>query len=85
MGINVKNLQAEAEIRHLAHRLGVGLTEAIQLGVKAKIAELDAQKQGEFDRRLAAIRDIQERLRPFIPEGATSDCSAFYNEFGEPT
>jgi hypothetical protein len=84
MGINVKNLGAEAEIRHLAERLGVGLTEAIQAGVRAKLAELDAQKQADVDRKMAAIKRIQEELRPFRKEGATSNCDDLYDEDGLP-
>jgi hypothetical protein len=84
MGINVKNLGAEAEIRHLADRLGVGLTEAIQAGVRAKLAELDAQKQADFDRKMAAIKRIQEEMRPFVKPGTTSSCDEFYDEDGLP-
>lgn len=84
MGINVKNAVVEAEVRLLADKMGVGLTEAIEAGVKAKLAELEAERQATFERKMAAVREIQERLRPFIPEGVTSDCSDLYNEFGEP-
>jgi hypothetical protein len=84
MGISVKNLEAEAEIRYLAERLGVGLTEAIQLGVKAKMAELDAQKLADFDRRMAAIKRLQEELRPFRKDGATSNCDDLYDQDGLP-
>jgi antitoxin VapB len=84
MGISVKNLEAEAEIRYLAERLGVGLTEAIQLAVKAKMAELDAQKLADFDRRMAAIKRLQEELRPFRKDGATSNCDDLYDQDGLP-
>jgi antitoxin VapB len=84
MGISVKNFEAEAEIRYLAERLGVGLTEAIQLAVKAKMAELDAQKLADFDRRMAAIKRLQEELRPFRKDGATSNCDDLYDQDGLP-
>lgn len=84
MGINVKNEAVVAEVRLLAEKLGVGVTEAIDAAVKAKLAELEAARQGEIARKLAAIEEIQERLRPFLTPDMTSDCSDLYNEFGEP-
>jgi hypothetical protein len=84
MGINVKNERVEAEIRLLAEKLGVGLTEAIDAAVTAKLAELEAARQAEIARKTAAIEEIQERLRPFLTPEMTSGCSDLYNEFGEP-
>lgn len=84
MGISVRNIEAEAEIRQLAERMGVGLTEAIQAGVKSKLAELDAERKAEVDRRMAVIKRIQDELRPFIKAGPTSSCDEFYDEDGLP-
>ena len=84
MGINVKNAAVEAEIRLLADKMGVGLTEAIEAGVKAKLAELEAERVADIARRMEAIREIQNRIAEVIPPGASSDHSDLYDEYGAP-
>jgi hypothetical protein len=88
MGINVKNIEVEQEIRLLASELNVGLTDAIFDAVRQRRASLarerDEAKQVEFDRRMAAIRRIQDQLRPLIKPSMTSNCDEFYDENGFP-
>jgi hypothetical protein len=84
MGINVKNERVEAGIRLLAEKMGVGLTDAIEAGVQTRLAQIEAEHDAEVARKLAAIKEVQDRLRPHVPPGATSDCNDLYNEFGEP-
>ena len=84
MGINVKNERVEAAIRVLADKMGVGLTEAIDAGIQAKLAELEAARQAEIARKLAAIAEMQARIAPLIPPGTTSSCDEFYDEDGLP-
>ena len=84
MGISVKNARVEAEIRLLADKMGVSLTEAIEAGVQAKLAELAAARAADIQRRKAAIQAIQERVAARIKPGTTSDHSDLYDEFGLP-
>jgi antitoxin VapB len=84
MGINVKNAAVEEDIRLLASRLGLGLTEAIEQAVKARLGQLDAEKHAETTRKLAAIRHIQGELRPLLALGVTSDCGELYDDDGLP-
>lgn len=84
MGISIKNERVEAEIRLLADKLGVGLTEAVEAGVRAKLSALEAEHEAEIARKLKAIDDIVARVRPLVPAGATSSCDDLYNDFGEP-
>lgn len=88
MGINVKNAEVEAEIRLLAAELDVGLTEAILEAVRwrreALRAERVAAREAEIARKMAAIRAMQDEVRPFIKPGTTSSCDEFYDEDGLP-
>lgn len=84
MGINVKRKDVVDNVHLLAGKLGIGITETIDQAVSEKLAHMEVERLADIAFRMAAIREIQERLRPFIPDGATSDCRALYNEFGEP-
>lgn len=84
MGINVKNERVEAGIRLLADKMGVSLTEAIEAGVQAKLAELAAECEADLARRMAVITAIQDRVARHMPPGVTSDHSDLYDEFGLP-
>jgi antitoxin VapB len=84
MGINVKNARVEAEVRLLAEKLGVGLTEAIEAGVTAKLGLLQAEKDADIARRVAVIAEIQARVAQYVPEGATSDHRDLYDDDGLP-
>lgn len=84
MGINVKNERVEADIRLLAEKLGVGLTEAIEAGVKAKLAELQALKDADIARRMAAIAEIQARVARYVPAGSSSNHDDLYDDDGLP-
>lgn len=84
MGISVKNQRVEAEIRLLADKMGVSLTEAIEAGVQTKLAELAAAREADLVRRRAVIAEIQDRVARHMPPGVTSDHSDLYDEFGLP-
>jgi antitoxin VapB len=84
MGINVKNPAVVAEIRVLAEKLGLGVTDAIGVAVRARLEQLERDRLAEIERKVAAVRAIQARVALLIPEGASSDHSDLYNEWGEP-
>jgi antitoxin VapB len=84
MSINIKNPRVVKEVRVLADKLGLGLTEAIDDAVKARLAQFEAERQAEIQRKLKAVDEIVERVRHLIPPGATSDCSDMYDEDGLP-
>ena len=83
MGISIKNERVEAEIRLLADKLGVGLTEAVEAGVRAKLADLEAAREAEIARKMAKIREIQAHFRD-LPEPQPSDDDWLYDEWGAP-
>jgi hypothetical protein len=52
VGLNIKNAEAEAEIRGLAKEMGVGLTEAVLAAVKAARARRAESAAAETEERL---------------------------------
>jgi len=53
MGLNIKNDEVHAAVRELSRRLGVNQTSAVEIAVRAKLAELgDEQLRAERARRI---------------------------------
>ena len=65
MGLNIKNEEVHAAVRELARVLGVSQTSAVEVAVRAKLAELDVeQKRAERERRLRrTVAQAQEAFR----------------------
>lgn len=65
MGLNIKNEDVHAAVRDLARVLGVSQTSAVEIAVRAKLEELDVERQRtEQTRRIdEAIADAQEAYR----------------------
>jgi antitoxin VapB len=84
MSINIKNPRVVEEVRILADKLGLGLTEAIDDAVKARLAQLEAERQAEIARKIKALDEIHSRIKHLIPPGATSSCDDMYDEDGLP-
>lgn len=61
MGLNIKNEDVHDAVRELARILGVSQTSAVEVAVRAKLAELDANRlRAERERRIrAAIAEWQ--------------------------
>ena len=88
MGLNIKNPRVEGNIRRLAERMGVGLTEAIDHVVIEGLRKLDRE-----ERRKEAVPPLMERLQPLLDQLAAEriDWRAskeimdeFYDEHGLP-
>jgi hypothetical protein len=84
MGINVKREDVVANVHLLASKLGLGITETIENAVVEKLKRMEMEREADIQLRIEKIREIQERLRPHIPDGATSNCDEFYDEDGLP-
>jgi hypothetical protein len=63
MGLNIKNPRVEGNIRKLAERMGVGLTEAIDHVVVEGLRKLDRE-----ERRTKVVPPLLEQLQPLLDE-----------------
>ena len=68
MSLNIKNEDVHAAVRELAQALGMSQTSAVEVAVRAKLAELDVERQrAERERRIRqAVADLQEA---FVDDG----------------
>lgn len=62
MGLSLKDPETERRIRRLAESKGLGITAAIRLAVDNELARDEGSRQAEIDRKLAAVREIQDRV-----------------------
>ncbi len=62
MGLNIKNEDVHAAVRDLARILGVSQTSAVEVAVRAKLDELNEERQrvARAQRIRAAIAALQE-------------------------
>jgi len=88
MGLNIKNPRVEANIRKLAERMGVGLTDAIDHVVLEELRKLDRE-----ERRKEPVPPLVERLQPLLDQLAAERIDwrdskeimdEFYDEHGLP-
>lgn len=65
MGLNIKNEDVHDAVRRLADALGVSQTSAVEIAVRAKLAELDRERQraDQASRIDAAVREAQDAYR----------------------
>lgn len=61
MGLNIKNPDVESAIRELAAATGEGLTTAVEVAVRERLARVRA---GGAQARLARLRDISWAAAP---------------------
>ena len=68
MSLNIKNEDVHAAVRELTQVLGMSQTSAVEVAVRAKLAELDVERQrAERERRIRqAVADLQEA---FVEDG----------------
>ncbi|UUT34448.1 type II toxin-antitoxin system VapB family antitoxin [Microbacterium elymi] len=58
MSLNIKNDEVHAAVRELSRRLGVNQTSAVEIAVRAKLAELgDEQQRVDRARRIRAAAE----------------------------
>jgi len=65
MGLNIKNDAVHEAVRELAQRLGISQTSAVEVAVRAKLAELESDKERsarieQFHAALAAAQSAFE-------------------------
>ncbi|HEX4533371.1 MAG TPA: type II toxin-antitoxin system VapB family antitoxin [Rhizomicrobium sp.] len=89
MGINIKSESAEAIVRELAARTGEGLTEAIEIAARERLARLEAAPRQTLENFLEAIRPLQDAIAR--ERGASGDqrtarelIEELYDEHGLP-
>ena len=75
MGLNIKNDEVHAAVRELARVLGVSQTSAVEVAVRAKLAELEGRSdRGERERRLReAVAEAQAAYRGVDLWGVAED------------
>ncbi|MFT3797997.1 type II toxin-antitoxin system VapB family antitoxin [Microbacterium sp.] len=83
MSLNIKNEDVHAAVRELASALGVSQTSAVEVAVRAKLAELaeDSQRLERRRRIDDAIRAAQEAFRGVDLWAIADD---LYDEMGLP-
>lgn len=88
MGLNIKNPRVEGNIRKLAERMGVGLTDAVDRAVIEELRKLDRE-----ERKDKAVPPLLEQLQPLLDELAAQRidwrdskeiADEFYDEHGLP-
>jgi len=84
MSLNIKNEATHALVRELATLRGVSQTEAVDEAVRARLAELNAEKeqQRRFDRTMEIARETSQIIRD---TGGALDVEDLYDEMGLPT
>jgi antitoxin VapB len=84
MSLNIKNEATHALVRELATLRGVSQTEAVDEAVRARLAELNAEKeqQRRFDRTMEIARETSQIIRD---TGGALDVEDLYDELGLPT
>lgn len=83
MSLNIKNERTHALVRELATLTGVSQTEAVEDAVRARLEELNAEKeqQARFDRIMAISRETGKIIRD---TGGPLDFDDLYDEMGLP-
>lgn len=70
MGLNLKDEETVALVTEVAKRLGTTKTAAVRDLARAKIAELDAQHEGESERRRRELWEFMEtKVWPKVKPG----------------
>lgn len=75
MAFHVRDKATDALVRELAVQRGVGLTEAVRLAVEAELE----RRRGRVADRMAAMREIVDRVAAYPSTGLKAD-KAFFDE-----
>jgi len=87
VGLNIKNAEAEAEIRGLASDMGVGLTEAVITAVREARAKRAAEKAAADDAWMKGVMKILaefDALPVLDPRSGQEIIDEMYDEDGLP-
>ncbi len=82
MALNIKSAETEQLARKVAALTGDSITEAVRKGLELRLAQATAEREAEYQRRLAAIRAIQDRVaaKGGIPAITKADIDAMWEE-----
>jgi antitoxin VapB len=79
MAFHISDQETEDLVRELARKMGVGLTEAVKLAVRAELEREDSKKL-----MLGRIREIQDQVALWPRTGLKAD-KAFFDELSGDT
>ena len=82
MSLNIKNERTHALVRELATLRGVSQTEAVDEAVRARLAELNAEKDQRA--RSERIMAIAQQMEPGLREAGVLSTDFLYDECGLP-
>jgi antitoxin VapB len=88
MALNIKNVEVERKARELARRRKISITDAIDQALDEQLKrERHRATNDDTARRLASIRQIQDRVRASLPSDGRSwqdVAEDLYDEHGAP-
>lgn len=85
MALSVRAKDVEADARRLAARRNTSVTGAIRMALKNELANDDDHRAEELERYMAGIREIQDRVAPYVRKDVTEDDIMGWDENGLPT
>ena len=62
MPLNIKNAETHAAARKLAKLTGLTISDAVDQAIREKLRRIEEQRDADWERTLAAIREIQDRV-----------------------
>ncbi|CAH1669825.1 type II toxin-antitoxin system VapB family antitoxin [Chelatococcus asaccharovorans] len=85
MALNIKSAETERLAREVAALTGDTITEAVRKGLLLLQEEARAAREAEIERKMQAIREIQERVRKLgpIPKITKRDFDELWGEVDE--
>ena len=83
--IQIRNPDVTRAIRELAEKKGQPITEAVAEAVNAELVRPGGEREAVVKRKLAAVREIVERLNALPVVGPLLTDDDLYDEDGLPT
>lgn len=83
MALNIRNRETEQAVRDLARRTGLGLTEAIDMAVRAQLDSRDVS-QVAVQRRRERAAQMRQWLDRHVDVSRIRDEADLYDEHGMP-
>lgn len=82
--LNIKDEDFIERVRRLAERRRTTMVDVLRQAVEREERRDEAEREAGVAARLAAMREISDRIIKMAPTGATSDHSDLYDEDGLP-
>lgn len=83
MALSIRNPETEAAVRELAELTGLGLTETIDMAVRAQLASPSAARQSE-ERQRARITEARAWITENVDTTLIRSDDELYDEHGLP-